>query len=217
MYREDELYHHGVEGQHWGEKNGPPYPLDRKTHNAVVKGNNPAGRKKKKMKATSSSMTRTKKSRKEQKIKERTKMNRLKTEEKRSRQELKEAKKAAKRDAQYRDKLARAIESGSARKVAKYKSGMSDREIKRAIERINLENSLDSASNQQMLNKFAKFERLSNYARTTASMTTSAVSVYNNIAGSLNALKGTNYKLIRTSPPKNQNGSGSGGSGGGSP
>ena len=22
------LVHHGVEGQHWGKKNGPPYPLD---------------------------------------------------------------------------------------------------------------------------------------------------------------------------------------------
>ena len=25
----DELYHHGVKGQKWGEQNGPPYPLDR--------------------------------------------------------------------------------------------------------------------------------------------------------------------------------------------
>lgn len=25
----DELYHHGVKGQKWGERNGPPYPLDR--------------------------------------------------------------------------------------------------------------------------------------------------------------------------------------------
>lgn len=24
----DELYHHGVKGQEWGEKNGPPYPLN---------------------------------------------------------------------------------------------------------------------------------------------------------------------------------------------
>lgn len=24
----DELYHHGVKGQKWGERNGPPYPLD---------------------------------------------------------------------------------------------------------------------------------------------------------------------------------------------
>lgn len=31
-----ELYHHGIKGQHWGEKNGPPYPLNGKIHNAIV-------------------------------------------------------------------------------------------------------------------------------------------------------------------------------------
>lgn len=33
----NELYHEGVVGMHWGQKNGPPYPLDRQTHNKVVK------------------------------------------------------------------------------------------------------------------------------------------------------------------------------------
>ena len=28
------LYHHGVLGQQWGVKNGPPYPLDASSHNA---------------------------------------------------------------------------------------------------------------------------------------------------------------------------------------
>ena len=28
--RDDELQHHGVKGQEWGVKNGPPYPLDKK-------------------------------------------------------------------------------------------------------------------------------------------------------------------------------------------
>lgn len=32
------LSHHGIKGQSWGVKNGPPYPLDKKTHNQVVKG-----------------------------------------------------------------------------------------------------------------------------------------------------------------------------------
>lgn len=31
------LSHHGIKGQSWGVKNGPPYPLDQKTHNKVVK------------------------------------------------------------------------------------------------------------------------------------------------------------------------------------
>ena len=36
MY-EDELYHHGILGQKWGKKNGPPYPLDAKDHSASEK------------------------------------------------------------------------------------------------------------------------------------------------------------------------------------
>ena len=31
------LRHHGIKGQKWGEKNGPPYPLDASTHKRVVK------------------------------------------------------------------------------------------------------------------------------------------------------------------------------------
>ena len=36
LVTEDELYHHGIKGQKWGERNGPPYPLDQKTHNKVT-------------------------------------------------------------------------------------------------------------------------------------------------------------------------------------
>ena len=30
------LIHHGIKGQHWGIQNGPPYPLDAKTHRKVI-------------------------------------------------------------------------------------------------------------------------------------------------------------------------------------
>ena len=33
----NELYHHGIPGQKWGTKNGPPYPLDKATHKAIIK------------------------------------------------------------------------------------------------------------------------------------------------------------------------------------
>ena len=33
-----ELCHHGIDKQRWGVKNGPPYPLDRKTHRHVISG-----------------------------------------------------------------------------------------------------------------------------------------------------------------------------------
>lgn len=35
--RELELYHHGIEGQKWGKKNGPPYPLSKEDYSAAEK------------------------------------------------------------------------------------------------------------------------------------------------------------------------------------
>ena len=35
------LEHHGIEGQKWGRRNGPPYPLDYKSHSAEEKRKNP--------------------------------------------------------------------------------------------------------------------------------------------------------------------------------
>lgn len=32
----NDIYHHGVQGQKWGIRNGPPYPLKRKTKNIEI-------------------------------------------------------------------------------------------------------------------------------------------------------------------------------------
>ena len=33
----NELYHHGILGQKWGNKNGPPYPLKASSHSVSEK------------------------------------------------------------------------------------------------------------------------------------------------------------------------------------
>lgn len=37
IYDRDILTHHGVKGQRWGDRNGPPYPLDSKAHSVSEK------------------------------------------------------------------------------------------------------------------------------------------------------------------------------------
>lgn len=36
-FKEDSLSHHGIEGQKWGVRNGPPYPLGSGDHSAAEK------------------------------------------------------------------------------------------------------------------------------------------------------------------------------------
>lgn len=40
----DELYHHGINGMHWGVRNGPPYPLDKKLSKRIQAGHNEKAR-----------------------------------------------------------------------------------------------------------------------------------------------------------------------------
>lgn len=40
-----ELFHHGIEGQKWGVRNGPPYPLDESDRSSAERAANPPAEK----------------------------------------------------------------------------------------------------------------------------------------------------------------------------
>ena len=42
--KEEHLQHHGIKNMHWGVKNGPPYPLDKKVSARIKKGKNDKAR-----------------------------------------------------------------------------------------------------------------------------------------------------------------------------
>ena len=42
--QEEHLQHHGIKNMHWGVKNGPPYPLDKKVSARIKKGKNEKAR-----------------------------------------------------------------------------------------------------------------------------------------------------------------------------
>ena len=240
-----ELYHHGILGMRWGIRRFQPYLHGAHGKEVGEAARVKPRRKSLAARWRDKQRTKAKNiAAAENVTKANTKANRSKLEEYKSKEALKQAKAEAKiarevnkasmkkakelsktkkekpgkpsKEEEYRNKLAEAIKSGDARKVAKYKAGMSDSEIQRAIDRINLENQLDYASNQQKMNKFQKFDRIARYAQTGANLTTSAVNIYNNLAGASNALRGTDLPLIRTTPPKESRNSDSGGSSGGS-
>ena len=231
-----ELYHHGILGMRWGIRRFQPYLHGAHGKEVGEAARVKPRRKSLAARWRDKQRTKAKNiAAAENVTKANTKANRSKLEEYKSKEALRQAKAEAKiakevnkasmkqakelskpkkekpgkpsKEEEYRNKLAEAINSGDARKVAKYKSGMSDREIQRAIDRINLENQLDYASNQQKMNKFQKFDRIAKYANTGANLTSSAVTIYNNLAGASNALRGTDLPLIRTSPPKEKSSS----------
>lgn len=49
MYREYDLYHHGISGQKWGQRNGPPYPLSRAKSKKVKESGSIVSKAKKKI------------------------------------------------------------------------------------------------------------------------------------------------------------------------
>lgn len=116
-----ELYHHGIKGQEWGDRNGPPYPLDSNPQKQAAK--------KKKVGLI-------------QKYKNKKKGKQL--------QKAKAAKKAEREEKQS------IINSGDANLVKKNVSKLSDEELSKAINKIELNAKLNQYTGSGLKVKTAK-------------------------------------------------------------
>ena len=167
---DSELYHHGIKGQEWGDRNGPPYPLDSQTSAAVKKS-----AKKKNFIDRARDRHKMKKVRK------------ARVEKMRAQQREKEerVKKLQQANAERRER-AEIIKTGSAKDIQKFQHKMSAKEYEEALARVNFKQSLDSLAAQQAAAKSAKFQsRLNNVmnaANTVSSIAQSASSVYNSLS-----------------------------------
>ncbi len=125
MSENDELYHHGVKGQKWGERNGPPYPLESNVSKSKAKRKFDTGKIAEKAKSAANSIRKS--------VKNAADSAKEKAAE---RKEKSDAEKERKKEVE---------EQSSAKK--KDPSKMTNDELKEAISRMNLEKMYNSTYN----------------------------------------------------------------------
>lgn len=114
-----EIYHHGILGQRWGQRNGPPYPLGASDHSSSEKK---AGWRK-------SIKENKKKSLKAVRRKKKVAAQRLKS--------LKKAREAKQKKQEFEEKKKLALRKGDAGQLVKMKSELTTDELRDAVSRIN--------------------------------------------------------------------------------
>lgn len=125
MVTNEELYHHGIQGQKWGQRNGPPYPLSKSAHSS---------REKKKQWWKSllggDSQSKSDKKNKPKKKVEVKNQNEEKTEEEKK--------------AEYESAKQKALKSGKASDIMQFKGDLTNQELQNALMRLDLEARMSS-------------------------------------------------------------------------
>lgn len=151
-YEDHYLAHHGILGQKWGRKNGPPYPLEPKDHSASEKK---AGW------ATSLKEHHAEKKKKKQQKVALEKARAARAEKAKQEQLAKE----------YEEKRQQVLRSGKASEILKYKGQMTNQEMNDAINRIGYEERLyglaakeEKTAWEKIDNAMKKVEDVTNWA-----------------------------------------------------
>lgn len=148
----DELYHHGIKGQSWGDKNGPPYPLDRKVSKAVSKGMSKQEIKQIKKEEMIREKEAERKSQARRKALAKARAAKVKKKQDAER-EAKRQEREAVRQAKRKEKIL-----SDPTKLYKHRKEFSHDELKRAMEAFKFENDLAELS-QKRIKQGADFSR----------------------------------------------------------
>lgn len=154
----DELYHHGILGQRWGKKNGPPYPLDAEDHSAAEK--------------------------KAAKKAARAERRAERKERKKAKKEFKAEIKAAKAE----EKRQKILREGSLNDIRKLKGNISNSEYTEVFKRLENEQKLDNFDKQKKVNTATKIKAAKSVVSDINSGTDAALKLYNRGASIYNVL-----------------------------
>lgn len=180
MINEEALSQSGIPNMRWYVRNGPPYPLDRKTHNKVVSGKakgKSSGNLISDMKAKSAAKKKAKK--------------RAAALAKARAARAEKAKKAAQEKKLDEDKE-RVLKSGTATELAKYRGRLTNQELQNAWNRLELESKILSRAEAENVkpDKVKKFfdnlETVTKYAKSGIDAYDTFADVYNAFAAPRN-------------------------------
>lgn len=188
------LEHHGIENQRWGDRNGPPYPLEPDQMTAAQQRAN----------ANEGWFKRKKREAAEKKEAERQEKIAEKERKIKAKKLKKNLARAARKYGLNQEKKNEIIRKGDVAKAHKYKDAFSQKEIADLLERKRLNDMLDmevsKISQRQKENGIRKFETMGRYLNTVVGVGKAGVDLYNIYAGVSNALMGTNKSLISLNP-----------------
>ena len=166
-YCSNYLSHHGILGQKWGHKNGPPYPLDAKDHSSSEK---------------KAGWIKSLKAKSEAKKKEKTQKANLE----KARKAKIEKKKQEQLKAEYEADKQKVLQSGKASEVLKYKGQMTNKELMDAVQRIEWEKKLSALSAQEVKSNWDKMDNLMDKVGKVTGYVNKGVDAYNAINKALN-------------------------------